>query len=112
MEIAKDLPLNKYDVVVTMSGDGLVHEVMNGFASHKDPIRALRIPIAPVPVGSGNGLSLNLLGMEVNTSFLLKLVVSLLYAQCVRMALTFRLRHSTLSKACASLFHTRFEMAH
>lgn len=66
IEVAKELPLDKYDAVVAMSGDGLVHEVLNGFAQHKDPIRALRTPIAPIPTGSGNGLSLNLLGLQVS----------------------------------------------
>ncbi|KAG6814381.1 hypothetical protein H0H92_010967 [Tricholoma furcatifolium] len=62
-EIAKDLPLN-YDVVVTVAGDGLIHEVMNGFAHHENPKKAFGIPISPIPTGSGNGLSLNLLGPE------------------------------------------------
>jgi len=63
-EVARDLPLDAYDAVVIMSGDGLVHEVLNGFAQHKDPIAALRIPVAPIPAGSGNGFVLNLLGLE------------------------------------------------
>jgi sphingosine kinase len=63
-EIAKSLHLD-YDTVVTVSGDGLIHEVMNGFANHDDPRRAFSISIAPIPTGSGNGLSLNLLGIEV-----------------------------------------------
>ncbi|KAG6866957.1 hypothetical protein C0991_003873 [Blastosporella zonata] len=62
-DIAKDLALD-YDAIITVSGDGLVHEVMNGFAHHKDPKKAFSIPIAPIPTGSGNGLSLNLLGLE------------------------------------------------
>ena len=66
LEIARELPLGKYDAVVAMSGDGLIHEVLNGFAQHRDPIRALRTPIAPIPVGSANGLSLNILGLEVS----------------------------------------------
>ncbi|TFK42544.1 ATP-NAD kinase-like domain-containing protein [Crucibulum laeve] len=61
-EIAKDLTLD-YDAIITVSGDGLIHEVMNGIAQHADPIRAFSIPIAPIPTGSGNGLSLNLLGI-------------------------------------------------
>lgn len=65
-ELARAMPLDKYDAVVTMSGDGLVHEVLNGFAEHREPIRALRTPIAPIPTGSGNGLSLNLLGLHVS----------------------------------------------
>ncbi|KAG5650770.1 hypothetical protein H0H81_011109 [Sphagnurus paluster] len=63
--IAKDLPL-VYDAVVTVSGDGLIHEVMNGFAHHINPRKAFKIPIAPIPTGSGNGLALNLLGIEVS----------------------------------------------
>ncbi|KAF5381091.1 hypothetical protein D9615_003996 [Tricholomella constricta] len=62
-DIAKDLSLD-YDVVVTVSGDGLIHEVMNGFANHENPRKAFSIPIAPIPTGSGNGLALNLLGPE------------------------------------------------
>jgi len=68
--IAKALHLD-YDAVVIISGDGLVHEVMNGFANHNDPRRAFSIPIAPIPTGSGNGLSLNLLGIEVLYEFIL-----------------------------------------
>jgi sphingosine kinase len=63
-DIAKALGVN-YDAIVTVSGDGLIHEVMNGFANHKDPGIAFAIPIAPIPTGSGNALSLNLLGFEV-----------------------------------------------
>ena len=32
-EIAKGLTLD-FDAVITVSGDGLVHEVLNGFAQH------------------------------------------------------------------------------
>jgi len=64
-DIAKDLATN-YDAVVTVSGDGLVHEVLNGFAEHADPLKAFTIPVAPIPTGSGNGLSLNLLGVQVS----------------------------------------------
>ena len=65
-EIARTLTLDDYDAVVTVSGDGLIHEVLNGFAGHPESKRALGIPIAPIPTGSGNALSLNLLGIEVN----------------------------------------------
>ncbi|KAG6845322.1 hypothetical protein H0H87_010779 [Tephrocybe sp. NHM501043] len=42
---------------------------MNGFAHHEDPKKAFSIPIAPIPTGSGNGLSLNLLGREQRSSY-------------------------------------------
>ncbi|KAJ7452392.1 ATP-NAD kinase-like domain-containing protein [Mycena galericulata] len=61
-EMAKSLPLI-YDAMVIVSGDGVIHEVLNGFAHHEQPLNAFRIPLAPVPVGTGNGLSLNLLGL-------------------------------------------------
>lgn len=63
-DLVRDLDVDQYDAVVTMSGDGLVHEVVNGFAEHALPERALSIPIAPIPTGSGNGLCINLLGVE------------------------------------------------
>ncbi|KAI8998567.1 ATP-NAD kinase-like domain-containing protein [Trametes punicea] len=63
-EIAAKLPLDKYDVVVLMSGDGLLHEVANGYAMHAEPAKAFRIPFAPIPSGSGNGLAINLLGLN------------------------------------------------
>ncbi|KAI0647126.1 ATP-NAD kinase-like domain-containing protein [Trametes meyenii] len=63
-EIVETLPLDKYDAVVVMSGDGLIHEVFNGFAAHAEPTKAFRIPVSPIPSGSGNALAINLLGLE------------------------------------------------
>ena len=45
-----------------MSGDGVVHEILNGLASREDALDALKMPIAPIPAGSGNALCVNLLG--------------------------------------------------
>jgi sphingosine kinase len=64
-EIASQISLDDYDAVVTVSGDGTVHELINGFAQHREPMKAFRMPIAPIPAGSGNAASLNLLGVEV-----------------------------------------------
>lgn len=63
-EIAKSLPLGEFDALLSVSGDGLIHEVLNGFANHAYPRKAFQTPVAPIPTGSGNGLSLNLLGIE------------------------------------------------
>ncbi|EJD53008.1 hypothetical protein AURDEDRAFT_96953 [Auricularia subglabra TFB-10046 SS5] len=62
-EIAQTMPLD-YDAVVAVSGDGLLHEVLNGFAKRPDARKAMQVPIAPVPTGSGNGFSLSLLGLK------------------------------------------------
>ncbi|CCM03322.1 uncharacterized protein FIBRA_05450 [Fibroporia radiculosa] len=60
----KALNLDQYDAVVVMSGDGLIHEVINGFAEHPQAREALRMPIAPIPSGSGNALAVNVLGPQ------------------------------------------------
>ncbi|KZP11950.1 hypothetical protein FIBSPDRAFT_870708 [Athelia psychrophila] len=62
-EIASTLDL-VYDALVVVSGDGLVHEVMNGFAQHPQSARAFALPVAHVPAGSANATSLNILGTK------------------------------------------------
>lgn len=62
-EIAKDLDLSKYDAIVCCSGDGIPHEVMNGFAERPDAMKALAtMPICQFPCGSGNSLAMSLNG--------------------------------------------------
>ncbi|KAG1753446.1 ATP-NAD kinase-like domain-containing protein [Suillus lakei] len=63
IEIAREMKLG-YDALVTVSGDGLIHEVLNGINQHEHREQAFCIPIAPIPTGSGNGMSLNLLGLQ------------------------------------------------
>ncbi|EIN07333.1 hypothetical protein PUNSTDRAFT_144839 [Punctularia strigosozonata HHB-11173 SS5] len=65
VSLAQSLPLDTFDALVAVSGDGLLHECINGLATHSvSPARALKIPLAPIPTGSGNGTSLNLLGID------------------------------------------------
>ncbi|ORY75424.1 ATP-NAD kinase-like domain-containing protein [Protomyces lactucae-debilis] len=54
-EIAAALDVEQYDVLMCISGDGLPHEVFNGLASRPDANRALKLPVAFLPAGSGNG---------------------------------------------------------
>lgn len=63
IEIAREMNLG-YDALVIVSGDGLIHEVLNGIDQHEHRDKAFCIPIAPIPTGSGNGMSLNLLGLQ------------------------------------------------
>ncbi|KAG7092503.1 hypothetical protein E1B28_008854 [Marasmius oreades] len=63
-EIASKLPLDAFDALLTVSGDGLIHEVLNGLAQHSEPRKALSTAVAPIPTGSGNALSLNLMGIK------------------------------------------------
>jgi sphingosine kinase len=63
-EVVKGVPLD-VDCIVPVSGDGLVHECFNGLADHPESETALRIPVAPIPAGSANGLCVNILGLKV-----------------------------------------------
>jgi sphingosine kinase len=62
-ELVRQLDINKFDVIVPCSGDGLPHEVFNGLGDRADARAALaQLPVAHIPCGSGNALSLNLNG--------------------------------------------------
>ncbi|KAJ7172102.1 ATP-NAD kinase-like domain-containing protein, partial [Mycena filopes] len=63
-EIARNVNLATYDALVPISGDGIVNELLNGLASRPDALTALRMPIAPIPAGSGNAISVNIMGPE------------------------------------------------
>ncbi|KAN0064849.1 sphinganine kinase lcb4 [Thecaphora frezii] len=71
VEIARDLDVENYDAIAIMSGDGLIHEVLNGFAKRSDAKKALRLPLAPIPAGSGNAAAINLMGLEQGFSLAL-----------------------------------------
>ncbi|CAN6674962.1 sphingoid long chain base kinase 4 [Trichomonascus vanleenenianus] len=64
-EIAEALKIEDYDAIVCCSGDGIPHEVINGFARRNDGLgaRALKeIPICQLPCGSGNSMAVSLNG--------------------------------------------------
>lgn len=71
LEIARDLRVEDYDAVGVVSGDGLLHEMLNGFATRSDADKALALPLAPIPAGSGNAMSINLLGVQQGFSLAL-----------------------------------------
>ncbi|CDZ96822.1 Sphingosine kinase, involved in sphingolipid metabolism [Phaffia rhodozyma] len=61
-DVATELDPERYDVIGCVSGDGGIHEVLAGFAGRSDAKRCFRIPVVPVPAGSGNSLSLSIHG--------------------------------------------------
>lgn len=62
-DIARDLDINKYDVILCCSGDGIPYEVINGFYQRPDKVQAFnKIPITQIPCGSGNAMSESCLG--------------------------------------------------
>ncbi|CAE6435789.1 unnamed protein product, partial [Rhizoctonia solani] len=61
LELAQECALD-FDALLTVSGDGLVFEVLNGFRKRPDAAEAFSLPVCPIPAGSGNALSISLLG--------------------------------------------------
>lgn len=60
----RDLNLSelvKCKAILVVSGDGLVHEVVNGLMRRDDWQEAMKIPIGVIPTGSGNGLAYTLI---------------------------------------------------
>ncbi|KAK4227430.1 NMDA receptor-regulated protein 1-domain-containing protein [Podospora fimiseda] len=63
VDLAQVLDVDKYDVAIPCSGDGLPHEVFNGLGNRKDAKQALsKIAVCHIPCGSGNAMSCNLYG--------------------------------------------------
>ncbi|RIA85878.1 ATP-NAD kinase-like domain-containing protein [Glomus cerebriforme] len=62
-EIANKLDLKSYDAIVSVSGDGIIHEIINGLLSRNDAAE-IDIPIGVIPAGTGNALSICLLGND------------------------------------------------
>lgn len=56
-EIARTLNLSAYDAIVTVSGDGLFWELLNGLLTRPDWEAASNVPISVIPGGSGNALA-------------------------------------------------------
>ncbi|KAF8477050.1 ATP-NAD kinase-like domain-containing protein [Kalaharituber pfeilii] len=79
MKIAEELDISAYDTVACVSGDGIPHEVFNGFAKRKDAREALRkIVVCQLPGGSGNGMCWTLTGTDSGS------LASLIYIKGVR----------------------------
>jgi len=61
-QMLKTMELDEYRAVVSVSGDGLFHEVLNGLASRDDWEKVRReLPLGLVPGGSGNAVHCSLL---------------------------------------------------
>eukprot|EP00743_Colponemidia_sp_Colp-15_P003113 GILK01003364.1.p1 GENE.GILK01003364.1~~GILK01003364.1.p1 ORF type:complete len:507 (-),score=59.97 GILK01003364.1:194-1618(-) len=56
IEICQQLDVSQYDGVVTVSGDGLPFEVMNGLMNRPDWAQAVKLHLGVLPAGSGDGM--------------------------------------------------------
>ncbi|CAB1334400.1 unnamed protein product [Coregonus sp. 'balchen'] len=56
-ELIKEISLPQWDGIIIVSGDGLLHEVINGLMERPDWELAIKIPVGILPCGSGNALA-------------------------------------------------------
>ncbi|XP_014405974.1 PREDICTED: sphingosine kinase 2 isoform X4 [Myotis brandtii] len=56
-ELVQGLSLSEWDGIVTVSGDGLLYEVLNGLLDRPDWEEAMKTPVGILPCGSGNALA-------------------------------------------------------
>eukprot|EP00088_Acartia_fossae_P001817 TRINITY_DN10713_c0_g1_i2.p1 TRINITY_DN10713_c0_g1~~TRINITY_DN10713_c0_g1_i2.p1 ORF type:complete len:574 (-),score=68.94 TRINITY_DN10713_c0_g1_i2:199-1920(-) len=63
-DFMKSENLDKWAAIVAVSGDGLLHEMINGLQEREDGRVASKVPIGIIPAGSGNGLARSLSHMK------------------------------------------------
>ncbi|KAJ8289963.1 hypothetical protein GJAV_G00007210 [Gymnothorax javanicus] len=56
-ELIREISLPEWDGIVIVSGDGLLHEVINGLMERPDWEQAIKTPVGILPCGSGNALA-------------------------------------------------------
>ncbi|KAJ2774554.1 hypothetical protein IWQ57_000762 [Coemansia nantahalensis] len=59
-EFARTQDLSAYSAIVAVSGDGLLHEILNGLLVRSDWASLRDLPLGVVPTGTGNGLARSL----------------------------------------------------
>jgi len=59
-EMVSKIQIGAFDGIVCVSGDGLIHEVINGLMGREDWAEAIKIPVGTIPAGSGNALAAEL----------------------------------------------------
>jgi sphingosine kinase len=58
-ELVRVVDISKYRSLVTISGDGLFHELLNGIMDRDDWKEAVKIPIGTISGGSANAMGKN-----------------------------------------------------
>ncbi|XP_076593242.1 sphingosine kinase 2 [Chaetodon auriga] len=56
-ELIREILLSEWDGIIIVSGDGLLHEVINGLMERPDWEQAIKTPVGILPCGSGNALA-------------------------------------------------------
>ncbi|RKO90038.1 ATP-NAD kinase-like domain-containing protein, partial [Blyttiomyces helicus] len=59
-EIGRALDVSEYSAAITVSGDGVLHELINGLASRPDWQESCKLPVGIIGGGSANAMGKNL----------------------------------------------------
>lgn len=87
-EIASNMDIDDFDIILCCSGDGTPHEVLNGLYSREDRVEAFsKIKIVQIPGGSGNAMTLSCLGTSEPSEAAVRLLKGKI-VQCDLMAVT------------------------
>ncbi|XP_076334326.1 uncharacterized protein LOC143238198 isoform X2 [Tachypleus tridentatus] len=63
--------LSPFDGIVSVSGDGLLYEVVNGLLARPDWREAIKIPLGVIPAGSGNAIFRSMTKVQGQVFFIL-----------------------------------------
>jgi len=61
-EIMEGLDITEVDAIVSVGGDGMFFEIINGIMKRPDHQRAIKIPVGLIPTGSQNALAVSCSG--------------------------------------------------
>ncbi|KAF8965504.1 hypothetical protein BGZ46_000600, partial [Entomortierella lignicola] len=57
VDIAHKVDLKELDMLIVVSGDGVLHEIINGLLTRSDWEQARQLPVGIIPAGSGNAIA-------------------------------------------------------
>lgn len=68
----------EYNIISSISGDGLPHEIVNALFKRKDSESLKDIPLAFIPGGSGNALAMNVLHISKENNLSIESIIYLI----------------------------------
>eukprot|EP01113_Clastostelium_recurvatum_P051065 TRINITY_DN9840_c0_g1_i9.p1 TRINITY_DN9840_c0_g1~~TRINITY_DN9840_c0_g1_i9.p1 ORF type:complete len:806 (-),score=170.41 TRINITY_DN9840_c0_g1_i9:24-2441(-) len=60
LQVVRDMDLATCDGIISVGGDGMLNQVVNGIMSRRDWRKAIALPIGVIPAGTSNGIASNM----------------------------------------------------
>ena len=89
-DIVKDeIQIGQYNAILAVSGDGIIHEIVNGLMARQDRVEFLQsITLGPIPAGTGNALVTSILEGTNEVNELLSSTFKICKGNSIKMDLT------------------------